>query len=255
VIEKYGSVYTNLQQQAQLIEQIIQEESQKFLRTLGKGNKEFEKRIVSGELTGKDAFDLFATYGFPFEMTCELAQEQGIDLNTNEFEKEFKKHQDLSRAGSAGKFKGGLADTGEMSVKYHTTTHLLQQALRQILGDHVAQKGSNITAERLRFDFSHPSKMSAEEIKQVEAIVNQKIQEALPVSYQDIPLEEARKLGAISLFGEKYGETVRVYKIGDFSLEFCGGPHVTNTSDLGTFIIIKEEASSAGVRRIKAVLK
>ncbi len=254
VIEKYGSVYINLKEQAVLIEQVIAEESQKFLRTLEKGNKEFEKRIASGTLTGKDAFDLFATYGFPFEMTCELAQEQGIELDMAEFASEFKNHQDLSRAGSVGKFKGGMADHGEMSVKYHTATHLLQQALRTVLGDHVMQKGSNITAERLRFDFSHPSKMTEEEIRRAESIVNEKIHEALPVSYQDLPLAEAKKLGAIGLFGEKYGETVRVYKVGDFSLEFCGGPHVTNTSELGTFKITKEEASSAGVRRIKAVL-
>lgn len=255
VIEKYGSVYANLVEQEETIRQVIQEESAKFLKTLEKGNREFEKRIASGTLTGKDAFELFSTYGFPFEMTCELVQEKNIALDTEEFEKEFKKHQDLSRSASAGKFKGGLADHGEMSVKYHTATHLLQQALREVLGTHVFQKGSNITAERLRFDFSHAEKMTPEQIQKVETIVNAKISEALPVSYQDLALEEAKKLGAIGLFEEKYGDKVRVYKIGEFSLEFCGGPHVINTSELGHFKIAKEEASSAGVRRIKAVLQ
>ncbi|MDD5083334.1 MAG: alanine--tRNA ligase [Candidatus Moranbacteria bacterium] len=255
VTDCYESAYPDLQEKREHIHKIIVEEAVKFGKALHKGNKEAEARLKNGTLTGKDAFELFTTYGFPLEMTQEIAIENGVDVNIVEFEKEFKNHQDLSRAGSAGKFKGGLADHGEMSVKYHTTTHLLQQALRQVLGDHVAQKGSNITAERLRFDFSHPSKMTEEEIKRTESIVNEKIKEALPVSYQDIPLEEAKKLGAIGLFGEKYGETVRVYKVGDFSLEFCGGPHVTNTSELGTFKITKEEASSAGVRRIKAVLE
>jgi len=255
VIDQYQSAYPELKHKQAVIQGIIADEEAKFIKALDRGNKEIDQRLKTNFLTGKDAFDLFATYGFPLEMTQEIAKENGVDVDVIEFEKEFKQHQALSRSGSAGKFKGGLADHGEMSVKYHTATHLLQQALRQILGDHVTQKGSNITAERLRFDFSHPSKMSEEEIKQAENIVNQKIQEALPVSYQDIPLEEAKKLGAISLFGEKYGDTVRVYKVGEFSLEFCGGPHVTNTSELGTFKIIKEEASSAGVRRIKAVLK
>ena len=275
VIDKYESAYPNLATQHEYIERIITEENAKFEKALHKGNKEAEQRInyvldakttechaEGGDVNfsvnkklAKDAFDLFTTYGFPLEMTQEIAKEKGLDVDIVEFAQEFKNHQDLSRAGSVGKFKGGLSDHGEMSVKYHTATHLLQQALRTVLGDHVAQKGSNITAERLRFDFSHPSKMTAEEIQQTENLVNQKIAESLPVSYQDIPFAEAQQLGAISLFGEKYGETVRVYKVGDFSLEFCGGPHVTNTSELGHFKIAKEEASSAGVRRIKAVLE
>jgi alanyl-tRNA synthetase len=206
-------------------------------------------------LSGKDAFDLFTTYGFPFEMTQELAREAGLTFDEEEFQNEFKKHQELSRTASTGKFKGGLADHGEMSVKYHTATHLLHQALREVLGKHVFQKGSNITAERLRFDFSHGEKMKPEEIQSAEDLVNQKIQAALPVTYEDLPVEEARQRGAIGLFEEKYGDKVRVYKIGDFSLEFCGGPHVTNTAELGRFKITKEEASSAGVRRIKAILE
>jgi alanyl-tRNA synthetase len=256
IVEKYASAYPNLATQHEAIRQAVEEEQSKFLKALGRGEKELEKRLMrQRSLSGKDAFDLFTTYGFPFEMTCELAQEKGIALNVEEFKKEFKKHQDLSRTASAGKFKGGLADHGEMSVKYHTATHLLQQALRQVLGPHVFQKGSNITAERLRFDFSHPDKMKPEEIRAVESIVNEKIAEALPVSYEDLPLEEAKTRGAIGLFEEKYGDKVRVYRIGEFSIEFCGGPHVENTSELGRFRIAKEEASSAGVRRIKAVLE
>jgi alanyl-tRNA synthetase len=255
VVEKYGLVYPQLQEQLVTIQQVVQEESAKFLRTLEKGNKEFEKRIASGMLSGKDAFDLFTTYGFPFEMTQELAREAGLTFDEEEFQNEFKKHQELSRTASTGKFKGGLADHGEMSVKYHTATHLLHQALREVLGKHVFQKGSNITAERLRFDFSHGEKMKPEEIQSAEDLVNQKIQAALPVTYEDLPVEEARQRGAIGLFEEKYGDKVRVYKIGDFSLEFCGGPHVTNTAELGRFKITKEEASSAGVRRIKAILE
>lgn len=255
VAEKYAEAYPSISQQQEVIQTAIDGEEKKFRATLTKGLKEFEKRITTGTLTGKDAFELFSTYGFPFEMTKELVHENGLQFDEAEFRDEFKKHQDLSRTASAGKFKGGLADHGEMSVKYHTATHLLQQALRQVLGDHVMQKGSNITAERLRFDFSHPSKMTPEEIRQVEGIVNEKIAEHLSVSYEDLPMEEARTRGATGLFEEKYGDTVRVYRIGDFSLEFCGGPHVANTSELGHFKIAKEEASSAGIRRIKAVLE
>lgn len=254
VIEQYKDAYPELEKKREQIQSVIVEEEAKFLKALHKGNREAEQRLKSGTITGKDAFELFTTYGFPLEMTEEIARENDVEVDAEEFEREFVKHKDLSRAGSAGKFKGGLADHGEMSVKYHTATHLLQQALREVLGDHVLQRGSNITAERLRFDFSHSSKMTAEEIKKTEDIVNGKIAEALPVSYRDLPLEEAKKLGAIGLFGEKYGETVRVYQVGNFSLEFCGGPHVENTSVLGHFKILKEEASSAGIRRIKAVL-
>jgi alanyl-tRNA synthetase len=263
--KKYAETYPNFAMDN--VANVYFEELVKFEHSAQQGirevNAKYRKkgRVMHEVISGKDAFYFFSTFGIPKEMFLDsiddLLDGPMIELDTHffdDYEKEFKNHQDLSRAGSAGKFKGGMADHGEMSVKYHTTTHLLQQALRQVLGDHVMQKGSNITAERLRFDFSNPSKMTEEEIRRAESIVNDKIHEALPVSYQDLPLAEAKKLGAIGLFGEKYGETVRVYKVGDFSLEFCGGPHVTNTSELGTFKITKEEASSAGVRRIKAVL-
>ena len=187
-------------------------------------------------------------------MTEELAKERGMKVDRATFEVEMKAHQDLSRAGAEQKFKGGLADHSDMSVKYHTATHLLHQALRKVLGPTVFQKGSNITPERLRFDFAFERKMTDEEKKTVEDMVNEQIAAALPVTFEDLPLAEAQKRGAIGLFEEKYGDVVRVYKVGDFSLEFCGGPHVTNTSGMGTFKILKEEAISAGVRRIKAVL-
>ena len=226
---------------------VVMDEIEKFKITLESGLKQVEK--------GADPFVLFTSYGFPFELTEEIANEKGIVLDRSKFEQEMKKHQALSRAGAEKKFKGGLAGHSEMEVKYHTATHLLHQALREILGKGVSQKGSNITPERLRFDFSFTRKMTEEEKRKVEELVNKKIKESLVVSYEDIPLEEAKKGGAIGLFEEKYGDKVRVYKIGNFSLEFCGGPHVKNTDILGTFKIVKEEAVSAGVRRIKAVLK
>ena len=256
VAETYKDHYPELSKNKTEISAVFDEEEAKFRRTLTQGLKEFEKSALKGEIiSGHDAFILFSTYGLPLEMTIELAQKKGKDIDVSGFKKEFEKHQELSRAGAEKKFKGGLADTSEMSVKYHTATHLLHQALRDVLGNHVFQKGSNITPERLRFDFNFEKKMTDEEKKRVEDIVNERIREALPVSYEDIPLEEAEKRGAIGLFEEKYNDKVRVYKIGDFSLEFCGGPHVQNTSELGTFKIIKEEAISAGVRRIKAVLE
>ena len=218
-------------------------------------------------IPGKDVFDLYQSYGFPLEMTVELAKEGGKDVDVDEFEEEMKKHQEMSRLGAEQKFKGGLADTGEVSVKYHTATHLLDAALRKVLGAHVEQRGSNITAERMRFDFSHPEKMTDEQKKQVEDLVNYAIGKDYPVSFTEMTVDEAKKLGAIGLFGNKYGAKVKVYSIGDplappdahensltFSREICGGPHVEHTGMLGHFDIIKEEASSAGVRRIKAVL-
>lgn len=226
---------------------VVMNEIEKFKITLESGLKQVEK--------GADPFVLFTSYGFPFELTQEIANEKGVVLDRTKFDQEMKKHQELSRAGALKKFKGGLAGHGEMEVKYHTATHLLHQALREVLGKEVFQKGSNITTERLRFDFSFSRKMTEEEKKKVEVLVNEKIEESLPVSYQDIPLEEAKRMGAIGLFEEKYGDKVRVYKVGSFSLEFCGGPHVENTGILGKFKIIKEEAVSTGVRRIKGVLE
>lgn len=243
----------------------FEEEERQFRKTLASGLKEFEK-ISHTKISGSSAFLLFSSYGLPIDMTIDLAKERGIEVDIEGFEEEFKRHQELSRAGAEQKFKGGLADHSEQVVKYHTATHLLHQALREVLGKNVGQKGSNITAERLRFDFTHPSKMTPEEIKKVEEIVNAKIKAALPVQKVVLPLAEAEKTGALHFFGDlpngkagKYGEKVNVYFIGDslasaFSKEFCGGPHVQNTSELGHFKISKEEAISQGVRRIKAVL-
>ena len=256
---KYKGVYDNVSAQNGAIVKEIWDEEDKFRKTLEKGFKEMRRLLASGTVSGVDAFTLFSTYGFPIEMTEELARENGVSVDRAEFDSEFKKHQDLSRAGAEQKFKGGLADTSEMSIKYHTTTHLLNRALRTVLGEHISQKGSNITAERLRFDFAHDAKMTDEQKKEVEDLVNQKIAEALPVNYEDIPLEEAKKRGAVGVFGDKYGEVVRVYQVGDgdklFSIELCGGPHIKNTSELGHFKIQKEEAVAQGIRRIKAVLE
>lgn len=239
VISIYKDVYD-----LKITDQISVEE-EKFRKTLKDGIKQFEK--------GEDPFILFSTYGFPIELTLELAKEKAIEIDLEDFNKKMKAHQDISRAGSEQKFKGGLADTSEQSVKYHTATHLLHYALRKVLGEHVQQKGSNITPERLRFDFAHPTKMTDEEKKKVEDIVNEKIQAAITVENKIMPKEEAIKIGALHFFNEKYPDQVSVYFIGD-SIEFCGGPHVKNTKELGTFKIAKEEAVSAGVRRIKAVL-
>jgi len=206
-------------------------------------------------MPGRLAFRLYDTYGFPIELTEELASENGLAVDRAGFDEAFKKHQELSRAGSEQVFKGGLADHSEIVTRYHTATHLLHKALRIVLGDHVAQKGSNLTAERLRFDFSHPAPMTQEQIAEVERIVNEQIARDLPVSMTMMPLEEAKASGAIALFGEKYEPVVKVYTIGDFSKEVCGGPHVTHTGELGKFKITKEQSSSAGVRRIYAILE
>lgn len=259
VANKFAGAYDEVTLRAFKTAEEILKEEEKFRKTLERGMKEFNRIAKIGDVSADDAFQLFSTHGFPLEMTEELAKEQGISVDRAGFEEAFKKHQELSRAGAEQKFKGGLADTSEMSVKYHTATHMLHQALRTILGPHVFQKGSNITAERLRFDFTHSEKMTDEQKKAVEDLINAKIAEALPVYYEDIPMEDARARGAIGLFGEKYGDIVRVYQVGrgdqKFSLEFCGGPHVTNTSELGHFKIQKEEAVAQGVRRIKAVLE
>lgn len=261
LLESYKTAYPETYAKRVEIAAEIKAEEDKFRSTLHHGLKEFEK--------GVDPFILFSSYGFPIELTLELAKERGMTIDLADFQEKMKKHQDLSRAGSEKKFKGGLADTSDMSVRYHTATHLLNAALRQVLGTHVGQKGSNITPERLRFDFNHPMKMTDEEKKRVEDIVNNAITRKLPVTSREMPKEEAEKLGAIHAFGEKYGDVVKVYTVGDeqagatdvFSREFCGGPHVTNTSELAGqegklhFKIAKEEAVSSGVRRIKAVLE
>ncbi len=259
-VDNLKEMYPALNENKETIRTVILEEKDKFVKTLAKGEKEFAKEIETVKAQGKDTipgkmvFRLYDTYGFPPEETEELARENGMKIDKEEFEKLFKEHQEKSRAGAEQKFKGGLASTGEMETKYHTATHLLNAALKQILGSHVHQRGSNITAERMRFDFSHPAKMTDEEKKATEDLVNEWIKEAIPVEHLEMKKDEAIRLGAEAMFIEKYGDVVSVYKIGDKSIELCGGPHVQNTSELGHFKIKKEESSSSGVRRIKAIL-
>ena len=260
-VENLKEMYPALETNKEIIKTVILEEKDKFVKTLTKGEKEFMKEMETVKSEGKDTipgvmvFRLYDTYGFPPEVTEELASENGMKIDKEEFEKLFKEHQEKSRAGAEQKFKGGLAGNGEMETKYHTATHLLNAALRVVLGAHVHQRGSNITAERMRFDFSHPAKMTDEEKQKTEDLVNEWIQAAIPVEHKEMPKDEAIKMGAEAMFIEKYGDIVSVYKIGDKSIELCGGPHVTNTSELGHFKIKKEEASSSGVRRIKAILE
>ena len=259
-IDSLKELYPELEKNRATIKEIIVAEKDKFMKTLQKGEKEFEKVANRTKNNNKDVidaqavFNLYETYGFPPEMTEELAKENGLKVDLEGYQKLFEEHQAKSRMGSEAKFKGGLASTGEMEVKYHTATHLLNAALKKVLGDHVHQKGSNITPERLRFDFSHNAKMTDEEKKQVEDLVNEYIKQDLKVERLEMTKEEALKLGAEAMFLDKYGDEVTVYKIGDVSMEFCGGPHVERTGVLGTFKIKKEEASSSGVRRIKAIL-
>lgn len=255
--------YTELQRNHKFIVEQLDEEENKFNQTLEKGLKMFEKIATDKILTGKEAFLLFQSYGFPIEFTEELAEEKNIKVDLEEYNEEFKKHQDLSRTSSSGMFKSGLADDSEATKKLHTATHLLNEALRKVLGDDkVKQKGSNITPERLRFDFSFPRKLTEDEIKQIEKLVNEKIQQGLKVHRTEMPLQQATSSGAQAEFGTKYPEMVSVYTVEDpkdpkkwFSKEICTGPHVDNTSELGKFKIIKEESSSAGVRRIKAIVE
>ena len=260
-VENLKELYPALETNKEIIKAVVLEEKDKFVKTLVKGEKEFAKEIETIKQQGKDivpgkmVFRLYDTYGFPPEETEELAKENGMKIDKEGFEKLFKEHQEKSRAGAEQKFKGGLASTGEIETKYHTATHLLNAALKQVLGSHVHQRGSNITAERMRFDFSHPAKMTAEEKQATEDLVNEWIKEAIPVEHLEMKKDEAIRLGAEAMFIEKYGDIVSVYKIGDKSIELCGGPHVQNTSELGHFKIKKEESSSSGVRRIKAILE
>ncbi len=259
VIKSYAEAYPELRSKQQIITAEVQKEEDKFRETLKKGLKQFEK-IKADKISGTEAFVLFSTYGFPFEMTQELAVEKGMQVDKKGFYEELAKHQELSRLGADKKFKGGLLSTGEKETKYHTASHLLLAALKEVLGNHVEQKGSNITPERLRLDFSHPQKMTDDQKKKVELLVNEKIETALPVTWEEMSLEEARQKKASGVFDDRYGGMVKVYRIGEeseeaFSLEICGGPHVGNTSTLGNFRIIKEESVSQGVRRIKAVLE
>ena len=260
-VDNLKDLYPELDKNRETIKTVLIEEKDKFVKTLANGEKEFNKEVAKLKQQGKSIVDgkmvfrLYDTYGFPPEVTKELAVENEMEISMEEFDKLFKEHQEKSRAGATQKFKGGLASTGEMETKYHTATHLLNAALKQVLGSHVHQRGSNITEERMRFDFSHPSKMTEEEKKQTEDLVNQWIQAGIPVEKLEMKKEEAIEQGAEAMFIEKYGDIVTVYKIGDISLELCGGPHVSNTKELGHFKIKKEEASSSGVRRIKAILE
>ena len=259
-VENLKEMYPDLEKNKEIIKSVILEEKDKFIKTLAHGEREFKKEMNKAKqenkniINGQVAFRLYDTYGFPPEVTKELAIENGFTVDMEEFEKLFKEHQEKSRLGSQAKFKGGLADQNEKTISYHTATHLLHKALKQVLGEHVKQSGSNITEERLRFDFTHPQKMTKEEIKQVEDLVNEQIKRDLKVTCEEMSYEDAKKSGAIGLFTNKYGDKVKVYTIGNFSKEICGGPHVTHTGDMGRFKIKKEESSSSGVRRIKAVL-
>ena len=271
VIEIFGDIYPEVKKNKEFILTEMAREESKFRNTIEQGIKEFEKLVdgfrlafektgkLINTISGKQAFKLYDTYGFPLEMTMELAVEHGLSVDVDDFNVAFKRHQELSRAGAEQKFKGGLADTSEISTKYHTATHLMHSALRKVLGSHVEQRGSNITADRMRFDFSHPEKMTDEQKQQVEDMVNEAIAKNYSVTFEEMTVDQAKKQNAIGLFEDKYGESVKVYTVGNdqeiYSREICGGPHVENIGVLGKFKITKEEAVSSGVRRIKAILE
>lgn len=256
--DKYAPVYPNIGEARGRIAAELDAEKEKFARTIEQGLKEFDKVLshIPGKVfPGKTAFRLYDTFGFPVEMTAELAAERGYTLDNEGYEKAFREHQEKSKAGAEQKFKGGLADGGEASARLHSATHLLGYALRKVLGDeNIAQRGSNITPERLRFDFNFPRPLTAEEIAAVEKTVNDEIAAGTPVVCEEMSVGEARDSGAVGVFGDRYGDVVKVYTIGH-SREICGGPHAANTAELGKFRIVKEQSSSAGVRRIKAVLE
>ncbi|MFA7682124.1 MAG: alanine--tRNA ligase [Candidatus Peribacteraceae bacterium] len=261
VIEQYGHIYGHVQKKEKEIRDALSNEEEQFSKALKEGMKQFEKAVKDAgtSIDGITAFHLYDTYGFPLELTKEMAAEKGLHVDEAGFTKAFEAHQELSRAGAAQRFSGGLADQSAETTKLHTATHLLNAALRQVLGDHVYQKGSNITAERLRFDFSHGEKMTLEQLAEVEKLVNEAIKADLPISYHVTDVAGAKKEGAIGVFDDRYGSDVKVYVVGEgdniFSKEICGGPHVARTGMIGSFTIKKEESSSAGVRRIKAVIE
>ncbi len=256
IISKYKKYYKELEENENVVYEVLTNEKNKFNKTIEKGLREFEKVTKdNNDIDASTAFKLYDTYGFPLELTIELAHEKNIKVDEKGFEEKFKAHQELSRTSSAGQFKGGLGGNGEIETKYHTATHLLNAALKVVLGPDVHQRGSNITAERMRFDFNCDHKLSEEEKEKVENLVNTWIKESLPVTFEEMNKDEAIKSGAECMFIEKYPDIVTVYNIGNVSKELCGGPHVKNTSELGHFKIKKEEASSAGVRRIKAILE
>ena len=254
IMDKYEKYYSEIKDNRSIVLEVLKNEKIKFNRTLEKGLKEFNK-VKDKNIDGLTAFHLFDTYGFPIELTIELAKENGIDVDIDGYHEKFKEHQEKSRAGAENKFKGGLASTGEIETKYHTATHLLNAALKVVVSPDVHQKGSNITSERMRFDFSCDHKLTDEEKQKTEKLVNKWINEGLDVTVKEMNKEDAIKSGAECMFIEKYPDIVTVYSIGDVSKELCGGPHVKNTKELGHFKIVKEEASSSGVRRIKAVLE
>jgi alanyl-tRNA synthetase len=261
VVELFGHVYPELERERSRITEEIAREETKFKATLERGMAEYRKvadRVkAQGEsmISAGNAFDLFETFGFPLSLTVELAHQEGLTVDTAGFEVRFKEHQEVSRRGLERKFKGGLADHSVETTRLHTATHLLQAALRQVLGPEVQQRGSNITAERLRFDFSYPTRLAQEQIRQVEGLVNRQIERDLPVSCEVRPREEALQAGALAFFGEKYGDQVKVYTIGEFSKEICGGPHVVHTGELGRFKITKQEQIGRGMQRIRAILE
>lgn len=256
VIKSYGDFYLELEKNKLIIIEELVKEEDKFALTLEKGLRVFEKLSAENEMiSGADAFLLFQSYGFPLEMTQELALEQNISVDEKGFKEEFEKHQELSRTASAGKFKGGLSENSPKTTRLHTATHLLNEALRRIIDPEIKQRGSNITPERLRFDFSFDRKLTSIEIKKVEDEINKVIKRGLDIRCEEMSKEDAIKIGAQMEFGAKYPNKVSVYFVGDYSKEFCGGPHINNTKELGKFKILKEESSSAGVRRIKAVLE
>lgn len=257
VIGQYKDVYPELGRNSERIITELNLEEDRFSRTITQGLKEFEKleaRMSGKVISGTDAFHLYDTFGFPLEFTLELAHEHGLEVDQKGFEAAFHKHQEISGAGAEQRFKGGLADTGEATARLHTATHLMHAALRQVLGAEVDQRGSNITAERLRFDFAFSRKVENDELKEVQRLVNEAIEKGMPVICEEMSVDEAKGQGAIGIFDSKYGSIVKVYSAGDFSKEICGGPHASNTAELGRFVIQKEQSSSAGVRRIKAVL-
>lgn len=262
VIREFGDFYAELKNNADKIIEEFNLEEKQFAAALERGTREFEKlisrvpeHVTKKMISGKNAFYLYETFGFPLELTVEMANERNFEVDKAGFTAAYEKHQALSRSGAEQRFKGGLADNSEATASLHSATHLLQAALRQVLGDHVAQRGSNITADRLRFDFSHPDKMTPEQVKQAEDLVNEAIAKKMPIICEEMSVDEARESNAIGLFGDRYADRVTVYTMGDVSKEICGGPHAKNTGDLGGFKILKEESSSRGVRRIKAVLK
>jgi alanyl-tRNA synthetase len=258
-IPAFADLYPELEQQREVIYAALDEEEARFAHTLRRGEAEFEKVVAMHQdaavVPGEAVFRLYDTYGFPVELTQELAEQRGMAADIPGFQAAFAAHQERSRQGAAGRFRGGLAERIPETTRLHTATHLLHAALRQVLGPHVAQRGSNITAERLRFDFSHGERLAPEQLTAVEDLVNAQIERDLLVSCAEMSLEEARQAGAIGLFEQRYGERVKVYSIGDFSREICGGPHVEHSGELGRFRIVKEQAVAAGLRRIRAVLE